>query len=271
MGKSNMKKKRNYLYVFLHLPKTGGTTFSEQIKKHLKKNEFLDITHLRYGFEKVDLKNKKNLEKIKVILGHASYYGIHKLFPKKIPRYIVFFRDPAERIVSAYNFEMRTKKGKLMDFWDWYNLQSKNEVVHFMDLKYKGKEGTKANMPDSFSKLYSNLFTIKGISYFFQRIFKIYSDLFKSSDNHLKKKLENSKKLVDNCWKIGIISHLDDDLKILFKEIGVPTKWENSNVTEKSKTYFKLDEISRKKIYEDNKYDKELFYYAMARKERKSL
>ena len=79
----------------------------------------------------------------------------------------------------------------------------------------------------------------------------------------MKRKLENSKKLLDNVYCIGFIPGLDKDLKKLFREIGVPVAWKNDNVTEKSKIYFKLDAKSRKKIYKDNKYDKELFDYAV--------
>lgn len=256
---------KDYLYIFLHIPKTGGSTFSQHIKENLKKDEFLDMSNLRYGFEKRDISQDK-LKTVKVVLGHASYYGIHKMFPEKIPRYVVFLRDPAERVVSSYNFEMRVKDGKNLSFWRWYSAQPKNEIVNFLNMKYLGKEGTKANVPDIFLKMFYKIFKSKKITLLFQSIFKEYYKLFLSSDESMKIHLENSKKLLDNCYKIGIISDLDRDLSDLFKIIGVPAKWKNTNVTEKSKTFFRLDEKSRKKIYGDNKYDLELFDYAVLRK-----
>ena len=210
------------------------------------------------------------MKNVRVILGHASYYGIHDLFPEKTPRYIIFFRDPADRIVSAYNFEMRTKTGRNLDFWKWYKMQSKNEVVHFSDMKYRGLTGTKADMSDSLSKLYSNLFKMKIVAYFFQRMFTIYSSLFKSSKKEYGLQLKNAKALLDKCWHIGFINNLDQSLKLLFKEIGLPTKWKNTHVTPKTMIFFKLDEKARKKIYDDNKYDKELFDYALSLKNMKN-
>ena len=256
-----VKKSNDILWIFLHVPKTGGTTFSDQIKAHLKPEEFIATSQTRYGIaEKAD---KTKFKDVRVLLGHATYYGIHKFFPEKSPRYIVFLREPTERLVSSYNFEMRTKKGAVFPFWKWYKLQQRNEVTSFMDMKFRGLPGTKANMPDSFSKLYSNLFKIKSVTYFFQGIFKIYSRIFKSSEKSSKRQLRNAKELLNRCWHIGIIPGLDKDLKFLFKQIGISTRWKNTNVTEKSKAFFKLDDASRKKIYEDNKYDKELFDYAV--------
>ena len=138
-----------------------------------------------------------------------------------------------------------------------------------MDMKFRGLSGTKANMPDSFSKAYSELFKIKIVAYFFQKIFKIYSDLFRTSKKQYDIQLRNAKELLNRCWHIGIIPGLDKDLKFLFKQIGVPTKWKDTNVTPKSQVFFKLDDNARKKIYHDNKYDKELFDYAVKLKSQK--
>ena len=255
-----MVKNKDILWIFLHVPKTGGSTYSDQIKKYFKEEEFVDTSHVRYGFSKsID---KKNLNKIKVIIGHASYYGIHKLFPNKMERYIIFLRDPVDRLVSSYNFEMRTKTGKNLDFWKWYKLQPKNELIHFMDMKFRGKEGTKINVPGRLLKIFHNAFFSKTVTYFFQNLFKKYFDIF-NSNRRMRKKFENSKKLLDRIYYIGFIPGLDKDLKFLFKEMGIPTKWEDTNVTPKRKIFFKLDENSRKKIYKDNKYDKEIFDYAL--------
>ena len=267
-GKISKVIKENSLWIFLHVPKTGGTTFSDQIKKYLKSEEVIDTSQVRYGI--ISGTPQSRLNKVRALLGHATYYGIHKMFPDKTPKYVVFFRDPADRIVSAYNFEMRTKTGKNLNFWKWYKLQSKNDVVHFMNMKFHGLPGTKANMPDSLSKLYSSLFKVKAVTYFFQRLFKNYFDLF-TSEKEMRRKLENSKKLLDRVYHIGFIPGLDEDLKILFKQIGISTRWENTNVTPKSQTYFKLDETSRKKLYQDNKYDKELFDYALSLKAKRNV
>ena len=251
---------KKYLYIFLHLPKTGGTTFSQHLIKNLKKDEIMSTSQLRYNLIPSNIKK----DKIKAILGHATYYGIHKLFPNKTPRYIVFLREPADRFVSSYNFEMRTKEGANVPFWKWYKSQLKNEMVYFLDMKFRGKEGAKANLPRNTLPFFGKIFQNKKVYLFFQKIYGSYITFFQSSQKIQKRKLENAKKLLDQCWYIGFVSNLDRDLKFLFKEIGVPTKWKNQNITEKSKSFFKLDKKSREKIYNDNKYDKELFDYAIS-------
>jgi len=253
-------KKKEPIYIFLHLPKTGGTTFSQHLIKNLKKDEIMSTSQLRYNLIPLNIKK----DKIKIILGHATYYGIHKLFPKKTPRYIVFLRDPAERFVSSYNFEMRTKPGANIPFWKWYKSQLKNEMVYFLDMKFRGKEGAKANLQRSTLPFFAKIFQNKKVYMFFQKNYENYISLFQSSQKTQKRKLENAKKLLEQCWYIGFVSTLDKDLKFLFKKIGVPIKWKDTNVTPKTKVFFKLDENSRRKIYNNNKYDKELFDYALS-------
>jgi len=251
---------KKYLYIFLHLPKTGGTTLSHHLEQNLKKEEILSTSQLRYNLIPLEIKK----DKIKAILGHATYYGIHNLFPNRVPRYIVFLRDPAERFVSSYNFEMRTKKGENIPFVKWYESQLKNEMVYFLDMKFRGKEGAKANLPRNTLPFFGKILQNKRVYLFFQKIYENYISLFQSSQKIQKRKLENAKKLLEQCWYIGFVSNLDKDLKFLFKEIGVPIKWKDTNVTPKSKIFFKLDKKSRKKIYNDNKYDKELYDYAIS-------
>jgi hypothetical protein len=252
-----MEKKS--IYIFLHLPKTGGTTFSQHLVKNLKKDEIMSTSQLRYNLIPPNIKK----DKIRVILGHATYYGIHKLFPEKNPRYVVFLRDPADRFVSSYNFEMRTKPGANISFWKWYESQLKNEMVYFLDMKFRGKEGAKANLPRKTLPFFARIFQNKKIYMFFQKLYETYISLFQSSERINNKKLKNAKKLLDNCWHIGFIDNLDESLKFLFREIGVPTKWKDQNITEKSKSFFKLDNKGRKRIYRDNRYDISLYKYAL--------
>ena len=243
------------------MPKTGGTTFAHQLDEKLKEEETLSTSQIRYSL----IDPRINKDKIKVILGHASYYGIHKLFPNRKPRYIVFLRDPAERMVSSYNFEMRFKKGKNISFWKWYRSQLKNEMVHFLDMKFRGKEGTKLNLPPRTFKFFLKPFSSQRVYMFLQSIFAKGANLFYSSKKTQRKKLENAKRLLNNCWHIGFVSDLNKSLKYLFNEIGVSTEWKDHNVTKENKRFFTLDEESRKKLYKDNLYDKELFDYAVAK------
>lgn len=94
--------------VFLHIPKTGGTTLSAIFRRNYKPGELLDHESLAYvpvNWEGLSEEQKKN---IKGISGHY-YYGIHESFADSAT-YFTILRDPVERLISMY-FYLRTYPG----------------------------------------------------------------------------------------------------------------------------------------------------------------
>lgn len=244
-----MDKKK--LWIFLHPPRTGGGTLLNILLLKVPKDEILSTSVIRYqkNPEKFDSK------KIRFIIGHATYYGIHNLVPDKKPRYFIFLRDPAERIVSHYNAKMMKEKEPI-PFDDWYKNQIKNEMVHVLDLKYRGSASTRIHTPNIFVPLLRKL--NYRTTYLIQSIFFNVFGLNKKNDP---KKLENAKKLLDVCWFVGIIENSDKDIPFLLKEMGLKeAKWEKETL---SKKILILDDVLRKKIYEENPLDWELYNYAL--------
>lgn len=145
--------KNNYLYIFVHGFKTGGTTLVKHLLKNFPKEEILNLTYKELGIypdkgESADWQKivfgyvaripENKRKRIKVILGHILPYGIHRFFSSK-PRYLTFIRQPGARTLSFYNYYRRlfenekhrrnTKKlyqylflvnRKLPSFADWY-------------------------------------------------------------------------------------------------------------------------------------------------------
>jgi len=268
----------NNLWIFLHPPRTGGNTIIETLLKKFPREEIFLPSVSRYQ------KSTKNIDssKIRFILGHAAYYGIHKMVPNKEPKYFVILRDPVDRIISHYNAKMQNEKNKI-SFDEWYKNQIKNEMVHFLDLKYKGSESSRINIPKIFSPLiriipFANKSVYEGyknselsislnkkISY--NKIYSLQTLLFKilgltqSSNKNNYKKFENAKKLLDLCWFVGITEKSNQDFRFLLKAIGVQNpKWMDDGV---SKKIIKIDNKLRKKIYEENPLDVELYNYAL--------
>lgn len=269
-----MKKENNFLYVFLHVPKTGGGTFNQHLKKNLKK-EFARPLEI--------INNQKDKNKVKIISSHDTYYRTHKLISNRKPRYIVFIRDPAERIVSAYNYSMNNFSEKdLVSFNKWYKTQINNEMCRFLDRKLKGKTGIQVSSTSY--KLMRGFKLRKSIKnlLFAKSIFK--KLLFFRGKKLQKKEFENAKKLLNKCWFIGITKELDKDLPSLFKKLGVPQKYKISHKAVKNlnkdnkdldfvKKRFILDDKIRKKLYNDNEFDFELYKYAkkLNQKTRKNI
>ncbi|GAI20235.1 unnamed protein product, partial [marine sediment metagenome] len=127
---TGINKKKEPLYIFLHVMKTGGTTIREHIVENFRKEEYLFLYLNKYPFlrEKKDIKHyissltKKRRDKLKIIFGHRSYYGLHELFPDREVRYIAFLRNPIDRIISHYNFQRENLNKKV-------NLKRSREVI----------------------------------------------------------------------------------------------------------------------------------------------
>ncbi len=129
---------KDYLYIFLHLPKTAGVTFRYHVNKNLKKDKYLIMSYQNLeldsdnptlsskkyqeaAFRYLKKLSKKERENIKVIYGHLVHYGIDQFFSKPA-RYFVFFRNPIDRTVSVYSylmhlFEHEDKTGKKKNYY----------------------------------------------------------------------------------------------------------------------------------------------------------
>src|SRR4051812_47822736 len=101
------------VFVFVHLPKTGGQTLRGFFEKALIFHE--EAIHLGpYGIKKAEAlgllpferRSAEDRHKAKIILGHNVTAETAALVPGKTPRWILFLRDPAEMLASHYNFHM---------------------------------------------------------------------------------------------------------------------------------------------------------------------
>lgn len=177
----------DYLYIILHVSKTGGSTirqhlhetFSEEellllyvesIKKEIK-NPLLDNRGIIKKYLST-LSNERK-DKVKVIYGHAAFYGVHKFFNKKA-RYICFLREPFSRVVSLYNykrwiidhnhdlnwsnFSLIGMDGDYMDFQDWVvsndEFQYKFFLMQYLNTEFKGDLSIFQSVKDVLDKFY---------------------------------------------------------------------------------------------------------------------
>ena len=132
-----------FVYVFLHLPKTGGTTINAHLYKHLEWDE--EFIHLgpwghRYrtenGRPRPEERSVEELARLRVVSGHQARYGMNELLVGRTPRHLTILRDPADRVASVYNYQMG--KQEPVGFWEWYRQYPKNNAFRWFGKRLGG-------------------------------------------------------------------------------------------------------------------------------------
>jgi hypothetical protein len=186
------------LYVFLHVPKTGGSTINRHLRRHLDYDEvFVHLGGAGRDFRKAhgradwEARPVADRSRARVIAGHWARYGVHELLPDREPRYFTVLREPASRIVSAYNFQMQQRNDD-QDFWQWYEDYPRNVAFKALRKAFGLPNGTP------------------------------YRDVADRIDTLL--------------WFVGVTEHLDEDLPALFTALGTPGGWVNQRVATTDRT-----------------------------------
>lgn len=239
------------LWLFLHVPKTGGTTFKTHLERYLSWDEQLvefSFWGRRYrethGRSEFAHRPAEERAKAVVLAGHRLAYGAHRMVPgSREARYVTFLRDPAERCVSLYNFR-RSRGVTRLDFESWYRDQflgdPRNSVVRFYASSLLAPE------------MLSDQAAL----------------------------VPAAKKLLERCWHIGVTDRLAESLDMLCAEIGIPADWTSQRVAGSGKPLrspshpdagemidqrIRLDADLRARVYADKPEDLELYEWAKAR------
>jgi Sulfotransferase family len=93
--------------IFLHIPKTAGTTLNRIIEWQYSPLSIFTIDPLgiRATPERFETFSEQRRRKLRVVRGHMVY-GIHEFLPQGAT-YITMLRDPVARLLSAYSFALR--------------------------------------------------------------------------------------------------------------------------------------------------------------------
>jgi len=117
----------DYLLIYLHIPKTGGTTFRDIIYRQYPSNNILTIPTLNQSNSIINNLSLNREKELDIIQGHLKY-GIHESLNKDI-KYFTIFRDPIKRVLSTYyyiisqpnNPQNLSNNKKTMSIYDYIN------------------------------------------------------------------------------------------------------------------------------------------------------
>lgn len=95
--------------IFLHLPKTAGTTLNRLIEWEYSLSEMYSVDPVLFEWSAAHLRKlpARRLRRTRMFKGHMTF-GLHEILPQPAT-YITVLRDPVERVLSAFYF-MRSYK-----------------------------------------------------------------------------------------------------------------------------------------------------------------
>lgn len=96
-----MRTQPQPLIVFLHVPKTAGTTLARIIERQYEARTILHLYESNFG-EELTAVHGNRMDLLRVVMGHF-YFGVHTFVPRS-STYITILRDPVDRVVSHYHF-----------------------------------------------------------------------------------------------------------------------------------------------------------------------
>ena len=103
----------DYSTIFLHIPKTAGTTLRSIIEDNFPADQsyFLYIGNaLHPGMEQFSALTEEDKRKIKIFSGHF-HFGFHRHLPQPC-KYITVLREPVDRTVSLYHHLLQEENAR---------------------------------------------------------------------------------------------------------------------------------------------------------------
>ena len=204
-----MKKEISSVLLFMHIPKTAGTSLRKIIENQVLAKERLFI----YSAEdKLDFVNFKNKDKLKLIFGHFNYADRLDTYLDRQYKFITFMRNPVEQVISNY--------------YHLYNtfIKNKNKPKQKSFVNRKFLESLEAFVTNT--RVANNLQTkyITGLTHNKQKLYP-------------KKTLNLAKYHIDNYFDfVGVTENYNDSIKYICNKYGLNPEIKMLNVGRRPKS-----------------------------------
>ena len=100
--------------IFVHIPKTAGTTLHRIIDQQYPRRIRLFVRHHYKGVQKLKDLSIAQRAQLHMVRGHIPY-GLHRYLPRPA-KYFTILREPVERVISYYFFVQREPDHYLYDY-----------------------------------------------------------------------------------------------------------------------------------------------------------
>jgi hypothetical protein len=112
---TNESAKAEQAVIFLHVPKTAGTTLHRIIERQYRPEQVYSFGPLAHeSINEFQNMSEARRAEIRMLKGHMGF-GLHEYLPGP-STYFTVLREPIERVISYYYFVRRTPQHYLYDF-----------------------------------------------------------------------------------------------------------------------------------------------------------
>jgi len=244
------------VFVFFHVPKTGGISIHHLLNENMELG--IDFIHLGEIGWKEDQEQHRlpffkrsaaERAKIRAIIGHDVTVRTENLIPGRVARRITFLRSPANRLISAYNYETSpafpSKWNQPVSFDTWYSYQERDVMTKFLAKRVIEHRWMLAVAQA-------------------QRILQY--PLKWGSSSHVFSLVQRA---LEKFWFVGCTERLDRDFPQIAKRMGIHGTLEKRNAAGRNfLPRLKKSADLEERLQRDNPWDTQLYNYWNSRIER---
>lgn len=222
--------------VFVHVPKTAGTTFRREIlmPAFRRREIYLIYDSIRFhkvgSWEELAASPKSFRTKLRLVTGHMPF-DVDEILPN--PRYMTFLREPVERAISDYYY-CRQDPGSAV-----------HEAANELDLVEFCRRGLSQTRNCQARHLSNKVF---GADY--------------ASDEAM---LAAAKANLDRCFFFGLTERFAESVELFYRKIGYRGPTGRLPVRNRSRRPRAIPEEVRAELARCNALDLELYAHARAR------